>query len=174
MKKDRVNDPLDIMGTAYETMLERSIEDVHKIEDKTGPALHDLIDSARQKAIQLGELSEDEAEKLAEYLKRDLADAAFYLTEKGRELKDWFGFEDSLIGQELLQRFMQAADQTTVGLNELKIELAAQAGYRTGEVTGPGTLTCDGCGEMLHFHRAGRIPPCPKCHKADFHRLVRD
>ena len=35
--------------------------------------------------------------------------------------------------------------------------------YRTGEITGPGTLLCSECGEQLHFHRPGHIPPCPKC-----------
>jgi hypothetical protein len=42
--------------------------------------------------------------------------------------------------------------------------------YRTGEITGPGTLVCDNCEERLHFHKAGHIPPCPKCHGVIYHR----
>jgi len=42
--------------------------------------------------------------------------------------------------------------------------------YRTGEMTGPGTLVCDKCEEHLHFHKVGHIPPCPKCHAVNFHR----
>lgn len=169
-KENRPNDPLDILGVAYETMLERSATEFRKLEKKTGPALHSLIDKAKAKAVELGELTEDEAAHLAEYLKRDLSDASFYISEHGRELKDWLGFEDSLIAAELLDVFLQAANPTTVDMNELKLELAAQSIYKTGEVTGPGALVCDECDEVLHFHKAGRIPPCPKCHKSSFHR----
>ena len=169
-KENRPNDPLDILGVAYETMLERSATEFRKLEKKTGPALHSLIDNAKAKAVELGEVTEDEAAHLAEYLKRDLSDASFYISEHGRELKDWLGFEDSLIAAELLDVFLQAADPTTVEMNELKLELAAQSIYKTGEVTGPGALACDECGEVLHFHKAGRIPPCPKCHKTSYHR----
>ena len=169
-KENRPNDPLDILGVAYETMLERSATEFRKLEKKTGPALHSLIDNAKAKAVELGEITEDEAAHLAEYLKRDLSDASFYISEHGRELKDWLGFEDSLIAAELLDVFLQAANPTTVEMNELKLELAAQSIYKTGEVTGPGALVCDECGEVLHFHKAGRIPPCPKCHKTSYHR----
>ena len=169
-KENRPNDPLDILGVAYETMLERSATEFRKLEKKTGPVLHSLIDNAKAKAVELGEITEDEAAHLAEYLKRDLSDASFYISEHGRELKDWLGFEDSLIAAELLDVFLQAADPTTVEMNELKLELAARSIYKTGEVTGPGALACDECGEVLHFHKAGRIPPCPKCHKTSYHR----
>ena len=169
-KENRPNDPLDILGVAYETMLERSATEFRKLEKKTGPALHSLIDKAKAKAVELGELTEDEAAHLAEYLKRDLSDASFYISEHGRELKDWLGFEDSLIAAELLDVFLQAANPSTVDMNELKLELAAQSIYKTGEITGPGALVCDECDEVLHFHKAGRIPPCPKCHKSSFHR----
>ena len=171
-KENRPNDPLDILGVAYETMLERSATEFRKLEKKTGPALHSLIDNAKAKAVELGEITEDEAAHLAEYLKRDLSDASFYISEHGRELKDWLGFEDSLIAAELLDVFLQAANPTTVEMNELKLELAAQSIYKTGEVTGPGALACDECGEVLHFHKAGRIPPCPKCHATAYRRAT--
>ncbi|GMR06803.1 MAG: zinc ribbon-containing protein [Gammaproteobacteria bacterium] len=170
MPKKKINDPLDTMGDAYETMLKRSTTEFRKLEKKTGPALHSLIDSAKEKAIELEELTEEEAANLAEYLKRDLSDAAIYTSEQGKELKDWLGFEDSLLAVELLDMFLQAADPTTVEMNEFNLELMANAIYKTGEVTGPGALVCDGCGEVLHFHNAGRIPPCPKCHKTSYHR----
>ena len=84
-KENRPNDPLDILGVAYETMLERSATEFRKLEKKTGPALHSLIDNAKAKAVELGEITEDEAAHLAEYLKRDLSDAAFYISEQGKE-----------------------------------------------------------------------------------------
>jgi len=57
-------------------------------EEKSGPLLHKLIEEAKNKAIELKELSEKDAENVAPYLKRDLSDAAHYLSESGRDLKD--------------------------------------------------------------------------------------
>lgn len=170
MPKKRIHDPLDIMGVAYETMLERSASEFRKLEKKTVPALHSFIDSAKKKAIELEELTEDEAAKLADYLKRDLADASNFISEQGKEFKDWLGFEDSLLAAELLDVFLQAAYPSVVGMDEFNKELAANALYKTGEVTGPGALVCENCDEILHFHKAGRIPPCPSCYKTEYHR----
>ena len=86
-----------------------------------------------------------------------------------RKLKNWLGFDIALIEDRLRDMFFQAADQTTKELLELKYR-AEIAGYHTGEITGPGTLVCDKCQEKLHFHKAGHIPPCPKCRGTHFHR----
>lgn len=174
MKKDPLHhDPVDILGEAYEMMLERVMADFQKAKEKTTPVLHRLIDEARDKTSELGELTREEADRLAQYLKRDLSDAAQYMAETGGELKDWLGFETQLIENNLLDLLMQATDKTTVELLRLKEAASLASVYRTGEVTGPGTLVCDECGEKLHFRKAGRIPPCPKCHATAFHRAGR-
>lgn len=162
-------DPVELMGQAYERLLETAMEDVDKLEHKTGPALHKLIDGAKEKLSELGEFTEEELDRVSEYLKRDLLDAAEYIAETGEELRDWLGFDLKLIGDRLLELFSKAADQTTVELNMLR-EQAELAGYRTGEIVGPGTLVCDNCGEELHFHKPSHIPPCPKCKGTTFHR----
>lgn len=162
-------DPVELMGQAYERMLEEAIEDARKVEHKSGPELHRLIDKARQKLSDLGELTAEEIDQVSEYLKRDLRDAASYISETGEEFKTWLGFDMSLLGDRMRELFSQAADQTTIELKQLQ-EQAQQAGYHTGEITGPGTLVCDKCGEELHFYKPGRIPPCPKCHATVFHR----
>ena len=163
------HDPIETLGEAYETLLEKSIEEAHKTKAKSGPALHRLIDEVAQKSSDVTELAGEEAMKIGEYLKRDLVDAANYLDKTGKELTDWLGFDLGLLKTRLREDFSQAADQTTIELLRLK-QAAQAAGYQTGEVCGPGTLTCDKCGEKLHFHRAGHIPPCPRCKGAHFHR----
>jgi len=162
-------DPIDAMGEAYERMLETAVDDADKLEDKSGPALHRLIDEAREKLSEVGELSEEEAQRVAEYLKRDLRDAASYLEESGEDFATWLGFDIELLEERLKETLLRAADQTTVELLKLK-EQAEVMGYHAGEITGPGTLVCDNCGEKLHFHKVSRIPPCPKCKGASFHR----
>jgi len=173
MKNSQHHDPIDALGEAYEKMFERAAEHFHNAEEKTGPILHKLVDEAKEKAIELKELSREDADKLAGYLKRDLGDATDYLSETGHELKDWLGFETSLVESTLLDLMLKAADKTTLQLLKLKEDAKQASIYHTGEITGPGTLVCDQCGEKLHFHKAGKIPPCPKCHASNFHRSVR-
>ncbi len=170
MKKPSHHDPIDILGEVYEKMFERVAENFHKAEKKTDALLHKLIDEARDKAVELGEVSREEAEKISTYLKRDLTDAVHYLSETGHELKDWLGFETILVESAILDLLLTAADNTTVELLTMKESMQQASVYRTGEITGPGTLICDQCAEKLHFHKAGKIPPCPKCHATTFHR----
>ncbi len=173
MKDPLRHDPVDMVGEAYERMLERAMEDAHKAGEKAGPALHKLIDTARDKAVELEELSREEAERVSAYLKRDLVDAGEFLAETGEELRQWLGFETRLIENHLLGLFMRAADETTVELRQLKETAWQASSYNAGEVTGPGTLVCDACGAKQHFHKARSISPCPDCHARVFHRAER-
>jgi hypothetical protein len=173
MKDPLKHDPVDMVGEAYERMLERAMEDYHQAGEKTGPTLHRFIDAAKERAVELEELSREEAEKIAGYLKRDLIDAAEYSTETGEELREWLGFEARLIENQMLSLFMSAADKTTVELLELKENARRASTYYAGEATGPGTLICDACGAPQRFHKARRISPCPNCHGTEFHRAKR-
>ncbi len=162
--------PTEGMGEAYEKLLTLTMKEARLLKDKTGPALHELIDKAGVKLSELEELSKEESEKIAEFLKRDLVEAANYMVESGDDFKKWLAMDTELVEDFLLDHFMQAADQTTVQLNQLKLQ-AENAEYHTGELTGPGVLICDDCGEQLHFTNAGHIPPCAKCNGSKFHRM---
>jgi len=164
------NDPIDILGSIYEKMYESAASELEKAEHKSAPLLHQLIEEAKEKLSEAEEVTREDLDKVGQYLERDMNDAAQYLSETGAELKDWLGFETALIESEFLYQMLKTADPTTLELLKLK-EQAAAAGYHTGEITGPGTLVCDKCGEKIHFYRAGKIPPCPKCHGTSFHRL---
>jgi len=169
MKKPTTGDPFDVLSKAYETLYENAAEKLHNLKDKDLPALHKILDEVRDKAVEIDELTEDDAAQLTQWLKRDLNHAFSYLAETGHEIKDWLGFETSLLENEFFYLLLQTADKTTVELQQFK-ENAEHPEYHTGEMSGPGTLTCDECGEKLHFYKAGKIPPCPKCHNTVFHR----
>ena len=172
MKKPLPADPLDALGAAYETMYERVAERLKNVKEHTGPLLHKFIDEARDKAVKLDELTEEDAEKLTLWLKRDLDDAVEHMAETNDKLKDWLGFESTLIESALLNLLLETADKTTLELLRMKENAKLPSVYHTGEVTGPGTLICDVCEEKLHFHKAGRIPPCPQCRETTFHRIL--
>ena len=163
--------PSEGMGEAYEKLLKLTMEEAKLLKEKTGPVLHKLIDTTSEKISELGELTEEEADKISEYLKRDLKEAASYMTETGEDFKKWLAIDTEMMEDYLLEKFKQAADQTTIELTKLKAA-GETAEYHTGELTGPGVLLCDDCGEQLHFHKAGHIPPCPKCKHTHFHRLL--
>ena len=169
MKKSNTGDPFDVLSKAYETMYENAASSLHKLKDRDLPALHKVLDQARDKAVEIDELTESDAVQLTHWLKRDLEHAFSYLAESSHEIKDWLGYETSLLESEFFYLLLQTADQTTVELQQFK-ENAQHPEYHTGEISGPGTLTCDECGEKLHFYKAGKIPPCPKCHSTIYHR----
>jgi hypothetical protein len=174
MTKPRIDDPLDSLGAAYETMYEHAAADIHKVKDKGGPLLHEIVDGAKDKIIELEEIAEEDAEKVSTWLKRDLDHVIHNLSETDYEVKEWLGFESTLIKNEVIRLLLETANKTTLEWLRMKENARQPSTYRTGEIAGPGTLICDECGEKLHFHQSGHIPPCPKCNKTEFHRILID
>jgi len=157
----------------YNRMMERVKGAMEKIGEKTAPRLRQAIEQAKEKAVELEELTEEEAERIGEYLRRDIESAADYLaSEKVQELKDWLRIDAQLIEQQLLDMFLSVADQTKLDMLQFQEQLEEASEYRTGEITGPGALACLDCGEVLHFHKTSHIPPCPRCHGTVFTRDV--
>ncbi len=163
--------PTEGLGEAYEKLLLLAMKEARELQEKTGPALHELIEDLSEKLSEAEQLTREEAREVAEFLKRDLREAASYMTDSGDDFKTWLAMDTELVEDFLLDHLMQAADQTTVQLNQLR-QIAETAEYRTGELTGPGVLVCDDCGEQIHFSKAGHIPPCPKCTHTHFHRMI--
>ena len=167
-------DPLDTLGAVYEDMYERIADSLKTAKDKTAPQLREWIAEAKQKANEVEEITEEDAKQLATWLKRDFEDMLHYLSETEGELQEWLGFETVLLKTTLIQSLLDVADKTTVELLRMKENAHKPSDYHTGELTGPGSLICDECQEILHFHKTGRIPPCPKCNSTLYHRILID
>jgi len=161
----------DRLVEAYDRMLERIHDAVKHTGGEAMPVLKKQIEHARETAIELGELTREEAEKIGEYLRRDTEEAARYLAETRQDFHDWFRFDLKLVEQRFLQMFELMVDRTQTELNRLADRAKGIEELHTGEVSAPGTLYCAGCGSELHFHKTGRIPPCPKCHKTTYRRF---
>ncbi len=157
----------------YNRMMARVKAALEEVGERTGPRLRQAIEQARKKAVELEELTEEEAERIGEYLRRDIEAAADYLaSEEVQELRDWFHIDVQLIERQLLDMFLSVADQTKLDMLEFQEQLEEASEYHTGEITGPGALACLDCGEVLHFHKTSRIPPCPRCRRTTFTRDV--
>lgn len=156
----------------YNTMLKRLQEWGNETREGAGPALRHGIDAAMERASELGELSREEAERIGDYLRRDLHDAAAFINQSGQEFREWLHFDVSIVEQELAKRFASMVDQTQLELDKLE-QMANKVGeWHTGEVVSIGTLECKGCGEHLRFHHTSRIPPCPKCRGTRYRRIA--
>jgi len=155
---------------AYDKMMERVHHLLDDAEEQAMPALQRNIDHAKQRAVELRELTADEADKVASYVKRDLHEAADYLDKTGKELSSWFTFDLQLVEERMLDLFSRAADKTRLELNRLASQANRAQEYHTGEIATIGTLVCSDCGCEMHFKKTSRIPPCPKCHKTVFKR----
>lgn len=170
MAADDKREPIDRLAEAYERMLERVDELLGQAEKSTIPTLRKSLEQARERAVELNELTREEAEKIAGYLERDMQDAAQFLSDTGEQLRAWWQFDLKLIENNLLDMFANVADKTRLELQKLADQAREASYYRTGEVTGPGTLVCTECGKALHFHQAGHIPPCPECRGTRYRR----
>jgi rubrerythrin len=156
---------------AYGRMLERIRTALGRAENSTLPRLQEWIAEAKDRAVELGELTREEAEHVGDYLRRDVVDAADYLTETGRELKDWLRFDLALVEDRLHEVFSSMVDQTRLELDRLADEARNSDQLSTGEVTGFGTLRCLECGIEIEFTEPAGIPPCPRCGATRFVRV---
>lgn len=155
----------------YDRMLERVKSAIEAAEHEQPPSVAQLIGRAKEKAVEFGELTRDEAEKVGRYLKRDVEHAGDFLSRaQTSELLDWLRLDIQLVEQRLLELMTSVADRTKVELIELQRQAEHASEYHTGEVIGIGTLICSSCGQEVHFHATGHIPPCPKCHGSVFVR----
>ena len=56
-------DPIEVLGEAYELLLEKAIEELGKAKHKSGPVLHKIIDETSENLSALGELTEKKPQK---------------------------------------------------------------------------------------------------------------
>lgn len=154
-------------------MMERLEKLIDTAEQQALPALQKNIEKAKLQAIELQEITQEEAEKLGKYIRRDLHAAADYLETTGKELSTWFNFDLKQVENRLLELFSKVADKTRTELAQLVAQAKRSQEYHTGEITSIGTLACQNCDTLTHFKKTSRIPPCPKCHKTVFVRTRR-
>ena len=144
----------------------------HGAERGITPSLIHAIDLCKDKAVTLRELSREEAERIGNFLRRDLEDAAQYLAKPGGELADWMRFDLELIEERLVEAFLVVADRTQVELSQWAEEARHADEYLAEEITGPGTLQCVTCGDTVRFYETSHIPVCPKCGSGVFKRSL--
>jgi len=162
----------DKLIKAYDSMME-NIHALIEQADEGTDKMQDVLKKARAQISETDAVTREEAEKISDYVKRDLQNAGDYLEDSQRNLADWLHMDIELLEWSITDLFLQTADRTKLDLLLLEENAKHVNEYHTGEITGPGLLICDNCQEKLHFHKTGHIPPCPKCHETNFSRKSR-
>lgn len=158
------------LNAGYEKMLHRVSDAIDEADVKARPKLEEALSLTREKAVELGELTREEAARISGYIERDIKDAAVFLGETGEDIRNWLRFDIEQVERHLFDSFLSVADKTRVELEGIKNGLTPNL-YHTGEMTGPGTLGCSSCGKLIHFTKAGHIPPCSGCRNTEFMRI---
>lgn len=156
---------------AYHQMLHYLKAALPDLDEKAAKhSIERIFDKMKAEAVAVGQVTQEEAEEISDYLKRDVEDAARFIDDTEHNFFAWLRFDAQYVEQQLLDAFMSVADHTKTEQLYLQWRLKRGPEYHTGEVTGIGTLQCENCGEILHFHDIAHIPPCPKCQKSVFSR----
>jgi polyhydroxyalkanoate synthesis regulator phasin len=112
------NATIDHMVEAYDRMLKATHDAIAEAQKETVPRMRELLEKARDQMVELGELTREEGAKVADYVERDIKDAASYIATTGEDLRAWGQLDVKLLEQRLLDMFTSVADQTSIQLRE--------------------------------------------------------
>ncbi len=163
------NKPASRLVNTYNQMM-ASIREVFDETDTSDTSLQQALNTAKERAVHLGEVTMEEAHEISEYIKRDINDAAEYMMESSAEFSDWLMLDIEVIERKVVDMFLSVADRTRVELEELKHNTEELSLSYSGEITGPGTLVCTECGYQMPFVTTAQIDPCPECGNNTFRR----
>jgi hypothetical protein len=152
----------------FERLASKTKEQLAVGGQKSKEWLQSAVDAAADQLENAGELSKEEGERAKKALKRDLSSIAGDFVQAGSSLKTFL--HPKRVGTGLVD----LTSHLLGNLNETFKDWAQRSEraltFSTGEVTGPGTLTCNNCGTELNRAETTRIPPCPKCHETSFRK----
>ena len=152
----------------FEKLAAKTKEQLIAGKEKSLEWLQRAVDASADQLEKAGEFSKEEGERAKQFLKRDLAATRADFNRASESVSK--GLSPSRVGG----GFIDLASHLFSSMGDTFQAWAAKSeealAFHTGETSGPGTLTCTKCGTELHLERTSRIPPCPKCHKAEFRK----
>ena len=157
--------PANHLISAYNQMMQE-MRDAFERADPSDMSLQKALDLAKHQVVHIGEVTAEEAHEIGEYIKRDINDAAEYMMDSSAEFYDWLLLDIEIIERKVMDLFLSVADHTRVELEQLKQarpENQQIPVYKSGEITGPGTLICESCGKVKPFLSSDEIRDCERC-----------
>jgi rubrerythrin len=127
-----------------------------------------LVEQARARVSQTGELTRTEVDELTRAVRRDLEEFAISYGESQDELKDSVFMR--VIKESIWQELADITDKTQLEWREVFQDLNHHGVYHSGEVVGLGNLVCEKCHFHLAVYSPDVLPLCPKCGHDQFQR----
>ncbi|MCB0218952.1 MAG: hypothetical protein KDH09_04600 [Chrysiogenetes bacterium] len=150
----------------YERLAKETRKAFEKASKKSAEALDESLAFARKEIDRAGEFSKEQLDKAEIFLKRDLEETAGDFERLGDKASELL--HPSRLGAGLLDLSTQLLNNASDALKKLASRADSARTYHSGEITGPGTLVCKGCGKEIHLKATGHIPPCSGCAKTEF------
>ena len=158
--------PANHLISAYNQMMQ-VMRDAFDKSEPCDMSLQKALDLAKYQAVHIGRVTSEEAYEIGEYIKRDINDAAEYMMDSSAEFYDWLMLDIEIIERKVMQLFLSVADHTRIELEQFQLPYGAMAQqgpiYKSGEITGPGTLICESCGKAKPFLSSDEISDCSHC-----------
>ena len=158
--------PANHLISAYNQMMQ-VMRDAFEKADPSDMSLQKALDLAKYQAVHIGRVTSEEAYEIGEYIKRDINDAAEYMMDSSAEFYDWLMLDIEIIERKVMDLFLSVADHTRIELEQFQVpggELVQEVPvYKSGEITGPGTLLCESCGKTKPFLSSDEISDCSHC-----------
>ncbi|WP_165855450.1 zinc ribbon-containing protein [Marinobacter sp. JSM 1782161] len=157
----------------YNRMLERVVAQLNQVERKSWDALRESVDEAVEFENELEEMTREEVDLLAAYVKRDVGHLMHFVEETGEGVGEWLRLDLALIERQLLDLLFSVADRTRLDTLELDHKLHHDPGqYIAGEIATAGVLRCVACGHMVCLVETSHIQPCDACNSHYFERVT--
>lgn len=148
----------------YQKMADRAAE----LVDEGRKTLDEALKKAGEELSSGGEYTREQAEKIGNYLRRDLTEVG----RKAQQARD--AVIDAVEPRRVAAGVQSGLSKLLRSAADVLTEIAGKSeqvlNFKTGEVTSPGTLTCKECGKEMHLKATVKIPPCPSCHKTEFRK----
>ncbi|MDD4915965.1 MAG: zinc ribbon-containing protein [Methylococcales bacterium] len=149
----------DLMTHLYEAM------------DGTLHSVAEALEIAKKKTGAMAEHSPEDVDRAADFVMRDIHHAASNAADNEKDsLSEWLKFDIDLIENFALDAFWSIADKTRIKLAELEMDAQLYHPYKSGDIAGPGTFSCEQCNKEISFKSTSVVPECPACHSRTFNR----
>ena len=150
----------------YDELAKRFSDHYLASKVRTMESMKKAMEKAREEIVSAKEFTVQQSEELKRFLQRDLEQTLNDFHQLSEDARNRLDFKKLEAGA--LQSIGSVLEQAGSALQEIGKNAKKALVCHTGEITSAGTLTCEACGETLHFERTARVPPCPKCKKTSF------
>jgi len=161
-----MNEDRDIKN--YERLAEKTRQMFESGKDKSAAWIDEALAKAAEQLEEAGELTKEESQRAKEFLRKDLEATKEDFEKASQAAKR--ALDPARAGAGFANLASHLFDVLGDTFKAWAARSEEAVTFHTGQITGPGTLTCKACGTELHLDHTARIPPCPKCHKTDYRK----